>query len=112
MDERKLSALRELLDPEVVAAWLDEVESHRTNSSRPRFVTRTPEPLDTRILTATEAAQRLRVSPHVVYELVRRNEIPHVRVGRSIRLGSAVLDDWIANGGVSPVSTAPTMYRR
>jgi hypothetical protein len=29
LDERKLAALRELLDPQVIAAWLDEVEAHR-----------------------------------------------------------------------------------
>ena len=105
VDERKLAALRELLDPEVIAAWLDEVEAFRSTAGAVRPVSKqvdsTLKSVDTRILTVADVAQRLGVSRNSVYGMVRRNEIPHVRVGSQIRFGSQVVNDWIARGGMT-----------
>lgn len=43
-------------------------------------------------LTPRELAQRLRVSPTTVYRWVRRRQIPHLRVGREIRIPDSVLE--------------------
>jgi len=37
------------------------------------------------ILTVEELAELVRVKPVTIYRLVRRDEIPHFRVGRTIR---------------------------
>jgi excisionase family DNA binding protein len=42
-------------------------------------------------LTPEELQTYLGLSRNTVYELLRRNEIPHVRFGRSIRLPKAAL---------------------
>ena len=52
-----------------------------------------------RLLTAAEVAEILAVTPARVYELVRRGMLPHVRVGRQVRIDPAALDAWIAAGG-------------
>lgn len=54
-----------------------------------------------RLLTAPEAAKRLRVSTWRLYELCRENVIPHVRLGRSVRVDPGALENFIANGGSS-----------
>lgn len=46
-------------------------------------------------LTVTEAAQALGIGRTVAYDLIRRGEIPHVRIGRSIRIPRASLDSWL-----------------
>jgi excisionase family DNA binding protein len=104
MDERKLAALRELLDPEVVAAWLNEVESYRAKMPRP-VAKRQPE---VRLLTVKEVAAKLHVSITAVYELAHRQDIPSLRIGRGFRFSSELVDEWIAAGSAPPV---PTRYR-
>ena len=47
------------------------------------------------LLTVAEAAEFLRVHPNHVYELIRRGELPHVRLGRIIRLPRHRLEQWI-----------------
>ena len=49
----------------------------------------------TPLLTVAEAAEFLRVHPNHVYELIRRGELPHVRLGRVIRLPRHRLHQWI-----------------
>lgn len=41
---------------------------------------------DDDVLTVEEAARFLRIGRNQLYEAIGRNEIPHFRVGRSIRL--------------------------
>lgn len=43
------------------------------------------------VLTVEEAAAALRISRGAAYEAVRANEIPHVRIGRTIRVPRAAL---------------------
>lgn len=47
------------------------------------------------LLTVREAAALLRISRNNVYALARQHRLPHVRVGRTIRIPSARLRAWI-----------------
>ena len=48
-----------------------------------------------RFITAQEAATHLRITPKTIYELCKRDEIPHVRVGRSVRIPLEPFNRWI-----------------
>lgn len=51
------------------------------------------------LINASVAGDRLGVSTHRVYELVRSGELPSVRLGRTIRIDPAALETFIAEGG-------------
>ena len=53
-----------------------------------------PEPV--LLLTVSEAAQLLRISRGLCYELIHRGELPAVRLGRVIRVPRFGLEQWIA----------------
>jgi len=89
VDEKKLQALRDQFDPEVVAAWMDEVEAFR---HAPR---ETPPPRETGLLTTAEVAERLNVSRERVYELLHSNQIRNIRVGRNFRVPPDAVDEWV-----------------
>lgn len=46
---------------------------------------------DADVLTVDEAARWLRVGRNRIYEAIGRGEIPHLRIGRSIRLSRAAI---------------------
>ncbi len=48
-------------------------------------------------LTVTELAEKLRIGRNHAYELVRRNEIPHIRLGNVIRIPRHAFEQWIAD---------------
>lgn len=48
-----------------------------------------------RVLNATEAAAFLRVSNNTLYELCRRNEIPHRRAGRKFLFLLSSLEEYV-----------------
>ncbi len=52
--------------------------------------------LDQPLLTVDQAAQLLNLKPSTVYELVRRNRLPHVRLGKHIRLEPHALSRYLA----------------
>ena len=52
-----------------------------------------------KLLHVSEAAALLGVSTSRCYELVRRNIIPAVRIGRQVRFHPTTLERWLANGG-------------
>ena len=52
-----------------------------------------------RLINAQEAADILQVPLARVYDLVRRGELPHIKVGRQVRFSPKSLDAWIAGGG-------------
>lgn len=56
------------------------------------------------MLTVSEAAAYLRISRDLAYELVRRTELPHVRLGRVIRVPKFGLEQWIARQAGLPLS--------
>lgn len=52
------------------------------------------------ILIADEVAELLRVDRQRVYELVRRNSIPVIRLGeRQFRFDADEINSWLKNGG-------------
>jgi len=56
--------------------------------------------MDQTMLIADEVAQMLRVDRQRVYELVRTNAIPVIRVGeRQYRFDADAIKEWINNGG-------------
>ncbi len=70
------------------------------------------EPLMYRV---SEAAAVIGLSKSLVYRLVLADEIPHVRVGRSVRIPRAALEEWIAHqqhGGGMDRETARKEGRR
>lgn len=50
---------------------------------------------DLGLLTVPEAAKMLRISRNLAYELVARNELPAIRLGRVIRVPKHGLEAWL-----------------
>ena len=61
----------------------------------------TLEQLKMQMLTVPEVAEILRVSEYLVYELVRRSEIPHIRVGGRILISRYALAEWIERNTIA-----------
>lgn len=51
--------------------------------------------IDSPLLNARETATRLGVSEATVRRLVRRGDLPHLRVGSQIRVDAAELEAWL-----------------
>lgn len=47
------------------------------------------------ILTIPEVASFLKISKSKIYNLVARNEIPHLKIGRNVRIRLVDLEEWI-----------------
>lgn len=47
------------------------------------------------IFTIPEVAKYLKMSKSKLYYLVQRNQIPHVRIGRNVRIRKSDLNAWI-----------------
>lgn len=52
------------------------------------------QPQRTRIWTVTDVANLFQVSESYVYELVKRNEIPHGKIGRLVRFDPSDIEAW------------------
>ena len=53
-----------------------------------------------RLLTVDDLAELLEsISTDRIYELAREGQIPHVRVGRSVRFSAEAVAAWLASGG-------------
>ncbi|MEX2548880.1 MAG: helix-turn-helix domain-containing protein [Nitriliruptoraceae bacterium] len=57
-----------------------------------------------RLLTAAEVADQLRVSTMTIYRLIRRGELPAVRVGRNYRVRDEDLTAYLDAQAVDPAS--------
>lgn len=57
-----------------------------------------------RLLTAAEVAEDLRVSTMTVYRLIRRGDLPAVRVGRNYRVRVADLETYLSEQIVDPAT--------
>ncbi len=57
-----------------------------------------------RLLTAAEVAEDLRVSTMTVYRLIRRGDLPAVRVGRNYRVRLTDLEHYLAEQVVDPAT--------
>ena len=64
-------------------------------------MTTTPS-LDTRLLTAAEVSEILRVPRSTVYELARSRRIPFLKVGRRTMFEPQLITEWIATQNVPP----------
>ncbi len=53
------------------------------------------------LLRVDEAARLLGIGTTLAYEMVARHELPHVRLGRSVRVPRAALEAWIAANTVA-----------
>ncbi len=56
----------------------------------------------TRLLTATEVSELLRVPRSTVYELTRSRRIPFLKVGRRTLFDPEVLREWVAQQTIAP----------
>jgi DNA binding domain, excisionase family len=66
-----------------------------------------PENMNKTALTAQEVADILKIAKNTVYELIKRGEINHYKVGRKVRFTQADVDDYIASfRRVGPAVTA------
>lgn len=56
------------------------------------------------MLTIPEVAEYLKMSRSKVYQLVQKRRIPHVKMGRNVRIKESDLVDWIEEQmqGVAP----------
>ena len=54
-----------------------------------------------RLLRAKEVAELLDVSKARVYELIRKNILPAVHIGREVRVDAVKLEVWIDKGGAA-----------
>jgi excisionase family DNA binding protein len=64
--------------------------------------------MSTTLLTAAEVADQLRVSTMTIYRLIRRGELPAVRVGRNYRVRRSDLEAYLDGQVVDPASLDPT----
>jgi excisionase family DNA binding protein len=60
--------------------------------------------MDDRLLTAHEVADQLRVSTMTIYRLIRRGELPAVRVGRNYRVRERELEAYLSAQVVDPAT--------
>jgi excisionase family DNA binding protein len=51
---------------------------------------------DSDILTIPEVARYLKLSKSKVYAMVQRREIPHIQIGKNVRVRIADLENWLA----------------
>lgn len=58
---------------------------------------------DPLLLTVDEAAALLRISRNATYMLIRQHRLPHVRMGRTIRIPAARLREWIDREAGTPL---------
>ena len=69
-----------------------------------------PEPADSlALLKVEEAARLLRIGRNTCYDLIRQGQIPHVRLGRIIRVQRFGLESWIARQAGLPEAPPPVV---
>ena len=65
-------------------------------------MTTTAPSLGTRLLTAAEVSEILRVPRSTVYELARSRRIPFLKVGRRTLFDPQLIAEWISTQNVPP----------
>jgi excisionase family DNA binding protein len=51
-------------------------------------------------MTCQEIAEMVSVTPQIIYKLVKKKQIPHVRLGKIIRFKSDVIERWLESSTV------------
>lgn len=54
-----------------------------------------------RLLKIKEAAPMMAMSPAGLYDAIRKNLVPVVRIGGRIRVSESTIEEWIARGGTA-----------
>lgn len=54
------------------------------------------------VYTIPEVARLLKLSKSKVYYLVQRGHIPHVRIGKNVRIMEQQLQDWLVRSSSEP----------
>ena len=67
------------------------------------------EPLRGEVMDVAGVAEYLGFSPSTIYEKVQTKDIPHVRIGNSLRFPKAVIDRWLGESTIQPM---PNFYTR
>ncbi len=55
-------------------------------------------------------AEYLGFSPSTIYEKVQAKDIPHVRIGNSLRFPKAVIDRWLEESAIQPLPNFYTQF--
>lgn len=61
-------------------------------------MTRIQQKKNDRLLTRPQAAQKLAVSKQTIWRLDKCGQLPHVKIGRSVRYRESDIDDLVAYG--------------
>ena len=64
--------------------------------------------MNEKIYTAPQVAEYLQLSKSKIYALIQKGAIPHVRVGRNVRIRQSDLDAWLEKMSM----TWPPLYNR
>jgi excisionase family DNA binding protein len=60
-----------------------------------------------RILTVPEVATYLQMSKSKVYYLIQRKEVPHIKIGRNVRIRQSDLEKWLTKQSIEELTTNP-----
>jgi excisionase family DNA binding protein len=58
---------------------------------------------ETLAYNALELAERLKVSPRTIYDLVKRGKIPHARIGDRLIFPRAEIEKWLSRITIRPL---------
>lgn len=58
-------------------------------------------------LTVAETAEALGISRTSAYELIRRGDLPHIRIGRVIRVPAEALMEWVITSTTTTKAGTP-----
>jgi putative molybdopterin biosynthesis protein len=58
--------------------------------------------MESKLLTAEDVAQQLRIKKYTVYELIKRGELPSSKVGKQVRVSQADMDRYLASNKTGP----------
>lgn len=58
-------------------------------------------------LTVAETAEALDISRTSAYELIRRGDLPHIRIGRVIRVPAEALMEWVITSTTTTKAGTP-----
>ncbi|MFC1879105.1 helix-turn-helix domain-containing protein [Chloroflexota bacterium] len=54
------------------------------------------------VLTVAEVAEYLKLSKSKVYRMIQIGQMPHIRIGKNVRLTSKQLEAWLEQNTVEP----------
>jgi excisionase family DNA binding protein len=60
-----------------------------------------------RVYTVPEVAEYLKISQSKMYYLVQRGSVPHIRIGRNLRIMESQLKEWLENQRVDSDGSYP-----